>query len=183
MRPIMLAVLAAASFAAAPFAATPALAQTAYKPGPENVAFPSDYQRTFIRYATVDKPDRKIVRYLYANPAALTAAKDKPLPDRTIIVMEDHAARLGADGTPLIDQQGRYIADPAVSGVLVQEKRAGWGVGYPDTIRNGEWEYARFNPDGSRHTGAVQACFECHLKTRPAQDFAFNFWDYIQTRK
>jgi hemoglobin len=161
-----------------------ALAQQAYAPGPHNIAYPADYPALFIRYATVDKPDRKIIRHLYASPQAFAAARPgEPLPPGTILIMEDHPARLGSDQNPLLDQQGRFIAEPRITSIFVQEKRAGWGAGYPETIRNGEWEYARFNPDGSRHSGALESCFACHLKARPAQDFAFNFWDYVQMRK
>ncbi len=161
-----------------------ASAQTPYTPGPDNVKLPANYQAGFIRYATVDKPDRKIIRYLYANPEAFAAAKPgQELPHGTVLIMEDHAARLGADGVPLLDQQGRFIANPAVISVTVQEKQPGWGVGYPAAKRNGEWEYARFNADLSRNPGPVEACFTCHIQTRASQDFAFNFWDFVQTRK
>lgn len=164
---------------------TGALAQSAYRPGPHNIAFPADYATRFIRYATVDKPDRNppIIRYLYVNPEAFAAAQPgQPLPDGTYIVMEDHRARLGPDGRPLVDQQGRFIADPAIVAIAVQEKRRGWGEGYPADIRNGEWEYARFTPTGQPIEGPLNACFTCHLQVRPQQDFAFNFWDYVQTR-
>jgi hypothetical protein len=161
-----------------------ALAQQAYQPGPQNVELPTEYQTRFIRYATVDKADRKIIRYLYVNPEAFAAAKPgQPLPYGTLIIMEDHPARLGADGAPLVDQQGRFIAEPRILALALQEKRLGWGVGYPPEKRNGEWEYARFNGDGSRNPGAVEACFTCHINTRSKEDFAFNFWDYVQTRK
>ena len=65
----------------------------------------------------------------------------------------------------------------------MQEKRAGWGVGYPPEKRNGDWEYARFFGDGRRNDASVEACFTCHIQTRPNQDFALNFWDYVQARK
>jgi Cytochrome P460 len=160
------------------------LAQQSYRPGAHNIELPIDYQTRFIRYATVDKPDRKTVRYLYVNPEAFTAAKPGlPLPYGTLIVMEDHPARLGADGLPLLDQQGRFIAEPKVVNLLLQEKRLGWGDGYPAAKRNGEWEYALFKPDGSRNDVPLDACFTCHINTRAGQDFAFNFWDYVQTRK
>lgn len=54
-------------------------------------------------------------------------------------------ARVDAAGNPLLDQRGRFIPEPAIIAIGVQEKRAGWGVGYPPEKRNGEWEYARFN--------------------------------------
>jgi hypothetical protein len=159
-----------------------ALAQ-GYTPGPHNIALPPDWEGRFIRYATVDRADRGIIRHLYANPEAVAAARPgQPLPDGTLLIMADTRARLGADGRPLLDQQGRMIPVPGWIAIAVQERRAGWGEGYPPDLRNGAWEYARFNADGSRNEGPVRACFTCHLQARPAQDFAFNFWDYVQAR-
>lgn len=167
--------------------ALPVLAQPADAPGPHNVAYPTDYAERFIRYATVDKPDRTppIVRFLYADPASFGAARPgAPLPDGTVLVMEDHRARLGSDGRPLLDQQGRLIPEPAVAAIFVQERRAGWGRDYPPHIRNAEWEYARFAPNGSGALlpGSTEGCFTCHLRLRAGQDYVFNFWDYVQDR-
>jgi hypothetical protein len=161
-----------------------ALAQSAYAPGPQNISLPPDWQQRFIRYATLDNPQRKIVRNFYVNPEAFAAARPgQPLPQGTLIILADNRARLGADGSPLLDQQGRFIPEPGWVAIGVQEKRAGWGVGYPPEKRNGEWEYARFNGDGSRNNASVEACFTCHIQTRAREDFAFNFWDYVQARK
>lgn len=175
----------AATFAVLTIASVPAQQPAPYSPGPHNIQLPEDWERRFFRYATVDKPDRKIIRFLYVNPDAFAAARpDQPLPDGTFIVMADHRARVDAAGNPLLDQQGRFIPEPAIIAIGVQEKRSGWGVGYAPEKRNGEWEYARFNPDGSRHSNLdTNACFTCHIQTRPAQDFAFNFWDYVQARR
>lgn len=161
-----------------------ALAQQAYRPGPQNIELPADWEARFIRYATLDNATRKIVRNFYVNPEAFAAAKPgMPLPDGTLIILADNKARLAADGTPLLDQQGRLIPEPGWAAIGVQEKRAGWGEGYPAEKRNGNWEYARFLGDGRRNDASVEACFTCHLQTRPSQDFAFNFWDYVQARK
>ncbi len=43
---------------------------------PTRIELPKDYATTFQRYDMVDKPDRKIVRFLYVNKDAL--AKVKP---------------------------------------------------------------------------------------------------------
>lgn len=164
-------------------AATGANAQTAYTPGPENIVLPPDYQTRFVRYSMVDKAERKIIRFMYVNPEAFDALKKgAPSPDGTTIIMEDHAARLAPDGTPMLDQQGRFIATPAIVAIGVQEKRKGWGVGYADEKRNGEWEYARFMPTGARNPAPVEACFTCH-KPRAAQDFNFTLWDYAEARR
>ena len=161
-----------------------ALGQQAYTPGPQNIELPADWQARFIRYATLDNPTRKIVRNFYVNPEAFAAAKPgAPLPDGTLIILADNKARLGADGTPLLDQQGRLIPESGWAAIGVQEKREGWGEGYPPEKRNGNWEYARFFGDGKRNDASVEACFTCHVQTRPNQDFAFNFWDYVQARK
>src|SRR5215217_1818283 len=101
----------------------------------------------------------------------------------TVIVMADTRVRLGADGAPLQDQQGRLIPEPGWIAVALQEKQPGWGEGYGPEKRNGNWEYARFFADGSRNNASVEACFTCHIQYRSAQDFAFNFWDYVQARK
>ncbi len=161
-----------------------ALAQApAYRPGPHNVLLPAGWEQGFIRFGTVDKPERNIIRHLYVNPDAFAAARPgQPLPDGTVIIMADTRVRLGADGRPLRDIGGRLIPVPGWTAIAVQEKRAGWGEGYTPDLRNGAWEYARFNGDGSRNDGPVRACFTCHLQARAAQDFAFDFWDYVQAR-
>ena len=58
--------------------------------------------------------------------------------------------------------------------VVVMEKRTGWGTEYPEALRNGDWEYARFSADGTLTTTAnYKACFECH-KPKSSQDFVFS---------
>jgi hypothetical protein len=167
-----------------------ALAQPAgYTPGPLNIELPADWQTRFIRYATVDRPDRRIIRHIYVNPESAAAARPgQPLPDGTLLVMADTRARLDAAGNPLLDLAGRFIPEPGWIAIGVQEKRAGWGEGLPADIRNGTWEYARFNPDGTRLATAttfesVRACYACHIQARSRQDFAFTYWDYVQARR
>lgn len=171
--------------AGGPDLAGPAAAQqAAYRPGPHNINLPPDWETRFIRYATVDKAERKIIRHLYVNPEAFAAARPgRPLPDGTVIIMADTRARLGADGNPLLDQQGRFIAQPGWLAIAFQEKQPGWGEGYPPEKRNANWEYARFRADGSRDGVSMDPCFTCHIQTRPQQDFAFNFWDFVQARR
>lgn len=153
-------------------------------PGPQNVRLPPDWETRFIRYATVDNAERRIIRHLYVNPEAFTAARPgEGLPYGTVLVMADTRARVDAAGQPLRDQSGRFILAPGWIAIFVQQKERGWGEAYGPEMRNGEWEYARFNPDMTRHEGPVAGCFACHLRVRPAQDFAFNFWDYVQARR
>jgi Cytochrome P460 len=49
--------------------------------------------------------------------------------------------------------------------------RRGWGSEYPDTLRNGEWEYRTFTADKKPNENVkLTACFECH-KPLASQDF------------
>ena len=54
------------------------------------------------------------------------------------------------------------------------EKGSGWGKEYPDTLRNGEWEYQAFNTAKAVNGSAnLKSCFECH-KPKDADDFLFS---------
>jgi hypothetical protein len=153
--------------------------------GPEKIAYPEGYQDEFIEYLRVDRPDRKIVRFMYVNPAAHEAAQPgEPLPDGTVLVMEDHKARLGAGEEAETDAEGRLVPTDEVTNLFVMEKQPGWGAEYPDDKRNGEWEYAWFLPDGSRKADAqFDGCFECHM-SRAESDYTFTFADYLlETRR
>ncbi|BDG70296.1 cytochrome P460 family protein [Roseomonas fluvialis] len=170
-----------AAFAVATALGTAALAQTQpYAPGAHNIALPADWQARFIRYTTVDRPDRKIIRNMYVNPEAFAALQaGQPLPYGTLAVMADQRARVDAAGEVLRDGNGRLIPEPAFIAIAAQQKERGWGEGYGPDQRNGEWEYAVFDPrTGARAERPLNACFTCHLQARAQQDFSFSTWDY-----
>jgi hypothetical protein len=149
--------------------------------GPEKVKYPADYAKTFTLYDEVDLIVPKVVRNYFVNPAALKAAKPgKAAPEGTIILMEDHKAKLGADGQPMLDAKGRFIPEPEVMRVIIQEKEKGWGAEYPPEKRNGEWEYAFFNPDGTQKADfKYDGCFACHKQAREKSDYTFTFAKYV----
>jgi hypothetical protein len=48
------------------------------------------------------------------------------------------------------------------------ESRAGWGDAIPVLLRNGDWDYALFAPDGKRRDQLNQApCLACHKPQEP----------------
>jgi Cytochrome P460 len=154
------------------FVAVLLLGVTSTIAGPDNIVFPSSY-KNHIRYATVDRPDNKTVREIYIAPESAKGVKPgAPLPHGTVITMEVYKARVDEQGEPVKDAVGRFIkAD--LTGIFVMERQAGWGADYPDDLRNGEWEYARFTPEGQRHPNAdTTPCFQCH-KPLSGQDFVF----------
>jgi hypothetical protein len=94
--------------------------------------------------------------------------------------MEIYAARTADRGEPLRDGNGRLVRGD-LTAVFVMEKRAGWGAEYPDDLRNGEWEYARFTADGRSGPADTRACLGCH-KPKAAHDYVFSSEKLIGAR-
>jgi hypothetical protein len=143
--------------------------------GGDKVVFPEGFDKGVL-YTTVDRADNKQYRELYTSPAAVEAArKGEPLPDGTVITLIQYKAKLGADGNPEKDANGRFIKSDLI-GYTVMEKRKGWGAEYDEKIRNGEWEYQAFTAARQANANAkLTACFECHKPLPGAQDFVFSY--------
>ena len=148
--------------------------------GPDKVLF-SLYQ-TQVLVSTVDRPDIKEVRQIYATPEGVkTARAGRPVPSGTVLTMVHFKARVNDKGELVKDPNGRLVMGD-LDRISVMEKRTGWGAEYSDDIRNGEWEYALFRPDGTRNeTANIKACFQCH-KPKAAQDFVFSAEDLKASR-
>ena len=156
-------------------------AQTAPAPveaTPTRVALPADFAGTFQLYDKVDKPDRKIVRFLYVNKDALAKVKPgEPFPDGIVLVMADHDVALESGGAPIKGKDGRLQPTARIKGHGVMEKRAGWGETnpFPPEKDNGDWEYASFKADGSPNPIKLDACYACHLpQNKDGLDFTFS---------
>jgi hypothetical protein len=81
-----------------------------------------------------------------------------------------NSAQLDAQGNPVKGADG-HLVKGEVLGFNAMEKRTGWGSEYPDTLRNGEWEYRTFTADKKPNDNVkLTACFECH-KPLGSQDF------------
>src|SRR3546814_11730730 len=55
------------------------------------------------------------------------------------------------------------------------EKQPGWGEAYPDDKRNGDWDYAWFDAEGTlKHSDPAryEGCFSCH-QSRAGRDYTF----------
>jgi hemoglobin len=139
----------------------------------DNVAFPVNYAKG-VKWLVVDKAETKQVHELYAMPEAIEAArKDQPMPNGTVFTVVRHSAQLDAQGNPIKGADGRLVKGE-VLGFNAMEKRAGWGSEYPDTLRNGEWEYRAFTADNKPDEFKLTACFECH-KPLASQDFVHSY--------
>src|SRR3954468_22854548 len=148
---------------------------TQVRAGGDKVVFPEGFDKGVL-YTTVDRADNKQYRELYTSAAAVAAAKiGEPLPDGTVITLVQYKAKLGADGNPEKDANGRFIKGDLI-GYTAMEKRKGWGAEYDEKIRNGEWEYQAFTAAKQVNANAkLTACFECHKPLPGAQDFVFTY--------
>jgi hypothetical protein len=124
-------------------------------------------------YTTVNRPDIGQVRYLYANAVALQAARDgKALPDGSVLVLEQHAAKMDADKKPVLGADGYFVADRMLA-FAVMQREAGWGRDFPDLLRNEDWQYTVFTPAKQPRAGVNQAdCLACH---KPLDKTSYTF--------
>jgi Cytochrome P460 len=136
----------------------------------DDVAFPDNYAKG-VQWLVVDKVENKLVVVLYAMPEAIEAARNgQPMPNGTVFTVLKYAARRDAQGNLIKASDGRLVQGELV-GFNVMEKRTGWGGEYPDTLRNGEWEYRAFAADKTPDKNInLTACFECH-KSMAGHDF------------
>ena len=139
----------------------------------KRVGFPADYRTRFTKYLTMNFPDDKLVRYFYANPAAVkAAAAGAPLPDGSMILIEVFSAKLDEKENPVKGSDG-FFAPDKVAGYAAMEKQAGWGAEIPEMLRNGDWNYAPFTADKVYRSGFNQAqCLACH-KPLPKDNHLF----------
>ena len=158
-----------------------AMIAVAAQAGGDKIAFPANYDKG-VNYWSFDRADNKQHREYFAPAAAIEAAKKgQPLPHGTVLTMVQYSTKLGADGNPEKDANGKFIKDKLVA-YAVMQKGAGWGAEYPDDMRNGEWEYQSFKADKTVNDKAdLKACFTCH-KPLDKQDFVFSF-DKMKTAK
>lgn len=127
------------------------------------IQFPKDYQTTFTNYLNLDRtqnPDQ--VMRLYANDIALKGVQaDGQFPDGSILIGEVYKAVKDKDGKVIESTLGRRIRGQLAL-VAVMEKQKGWGEQFPEGLKNGDWDFATFKPDGSVAKKDLNACRACH---------------------
>jgi cytochrome c553 len=137
------------------------------------VAFPENYKSAFTKYHTINFPATRQVRYYYANPVAIQAAKEgKDLPNGSVLFAEVYSAKLDAEKKPITGPDGFFVPDQLVA-YTAMEREAGWGKEIPDMLRNEDWNYAVFTLEKQHRPGVNQAeCFACH---KPLDKSSYTF--------
>lgn len=134
------------------------------------ISFPANYKTDFHNYLSLDRVqnDDQIIR-LFANDAAIEAArKGEDLPYGSVLVGEVYKAKKDEDGNVIESSLGRRIRGEFAA-VAVMEKGKGWGEKFPETLRNGDWDFAIFSPQGKRLDKDLNACRSCHAPLKNSQ--------------
>jgi hypothetical protein len=110
--------------------------------GTELVKFPEGYEKGEL-FTTVTRGNT--YEELYTSREAIEAVQNgQPIPSGTVITLE-------------------IYEDEELDRIFVMEKRTGWGDQNPPDMRNGDWKYQSFSPDGSVDEEAdIGRCFSCH---------------------
>jgi len=137
------------------------------------VTFPENYKDSFTKYHTINFPAAKEVRYYYANPAAVAAAKaGQPLPDGSVLFVEVYSAKLDADKNPETGADGFFVPEKLLR-FTAMEREVGWGDDIPELLRNENWHYAIFTAAKDYQPGINQAeCLACH---KPLSNVSYTF--------
>ncbi len=140
-------------------------AQSLPAPGVDRVGFPVGYQDTFKLLYVFDNYQNRQIRKVYGNDVAASVSPGQVFnfPYGSIILFESYTVKEDSSGEPVLDDKGRFIPNNLTT-IFVMRKERGFGEDYKE-IRNGEWEYASYRPDGSTATApsGTGSCALCHL--------------------
>ncbi len=153
----------AAYFGTLPGAAVGAVSDFMPTISKTRVKYPANYKATFTRYGAANFPELKQVRYYYANPIALRAAKfGGNLPSGSVVLTEVYTVKLDDRLDLAKGPDGIYLPNQLVYH-SVMERGERWGKDLPPILRNEDWNYAAFLPNGNPRPGINHAeCLACH---------------------
>src|SRR5687768_10825509 len=80
-------------------------------PAVDRVVFPANYQTTFTKALTVDRPDNGQIRAIWVNQAAVRTPWWEPYPYGSVILFESWTSKRDADNNLVLDENGRLIPD------------------------------------------------------------------------
>jgi len=139
--------------------------QTLPAPKIDRVGFPAGYKETFIPLYTFDNFQNRQIRAVWGNSIAASVQPGQSFnfPYGSVLLFESYSVQQDASGEPVLDDIGRFIPTNLTT-IFVMRKEKGFGEDYKE-LRNGEWEYAAYRPDGTTSTApeATGACAQCHL--------------------
>jgi plastocyanin len=162
--------------------------QTPALPAPlaDRVGFPAGYKDTYKLFYVFDNYQNRQIRAVYGNPTAASVAPGQAVnfPYGSIILFESYSVQEDASGEPKLDANGRFVPNTLTT-LFVMRKERGFGEAYNE-LRNGEWEYVAYRPDGAYATppSGTGSCALCHLtggslSLSPSSQRVGAQWDYV----
>src|SRR5262245_8033578 len=155
-------------------------------PTVDRVGFPSGYKDTFKLFYVFDNYQNRQIRKVYGNSIAASVTPDSTFnfPYGSVILFESYSVQEDSKGEPVLDLNGRYIPTNLTT-IFVMRKEKGFGTDYKE-LRNGEWEYVAYRPDGTYSTppSGTGSCALCHLTggnltlTMQSRNVGAQ-WDYV----
>jgi plastocyanin len=155
-------------------------------PTVDRVGFPTGYRNSYQLLYVFDNYQNRQIRAVYGNAvaASVTPGRVFNFPYGSILLFESYSVLEDAAGEPLRDANGRFVPN-VLNTIFVMRKERGFGTEYKE-LRNGEWEYVAYRPDGSYATqpSASGSCALCHLTggslALSAQSTAIGAqWDFV----
>jgi len=141
---------------------------------------PADYKTWPKFLSAVQRPDARQVREIYMNPVAGDATAAGGFPDGTVFVMENYAAKARVDGTLETGFDGKLVKGELLR-VFVMGKNPGWGARVAGPLRNGNWVYAAWLPNGRKAPDDTDTCRACHLPVS-GKDFVHRYDEHFESR-
>jgi hypothetical protein len=152
----------------------------------DRVGFPTGYKDTFKLFYVFDNYQNRQIRKVYGNSTAASVTPDSTFnfPYGSVVLFESYSVQEDAKGEPVLDLNGRFIPVNLTT-IFVMRKEQGFGEDYKE-LRNGEWEYVAYRPDGSYSTppAGTGSCALCHLTggslnlTASSKNIGAT-WDYV----
>jgi hemoglobin len=149
------------------------------KPKDGELAYPADYKIWPKFLSEVQRPDAKQVRELFVNATGARTNQGQMFPNGTVMVMELYKAKLNGD-VPETGADGKLVKGDLAK-VFVMGKGDGWGQDVPDNLKNGNWVFSAFSPDGKALAEDFTKCRACHAPLA-AKDFVHRYDEYFDKR-
>ncbi len=145
------------------------------------VPLPDGYKSWPVYLSGVQRPDAKQVRDIWINPTGHAAKRGGPFANGSVLVMENWAVKLNADGTPMTGADGKLVKDK-LAAVFVMAKGPGYGSTAKEGLKTGDWAYAAYDPAGKLNaTAPHDACRACHVPLA-SNDFVARTEEYFTKR-
>lgn len=154
-------------------------AKAPVKPKDGELALPGNYMVWQKFMSDVQRPDVKQVRELFINYVGAKTAAGQTFPSGTVMVMELYKAKMAGEA-PETGADGKLVKGDLAK-VFVMGKGEGWGQDVPDNLKNGNWVFAAYGPDGKALAEDFAKCRACHAPLAQ-KDFVHRYDEYFEKR-